>query len=126
LTLTLGVIAYFTEIIRAGIGSIHKGQWEAADALGLSNLIKWKRIILPQAIRIVLPPLTSLVIGVFKATAILSILSVNELMDIGNKISNFTFKPVEIITTVAVIYFVTGTSMSKIGNIIENRYTLKD
>jgi len=126
MTLTLGVTAYFTEIVRAGIGSIHKGQWEAADALGLSTLAKWRRIILPQAIRVVLPPLTSLVIGVFKATAILSVLSVNELMQIGNKISNFTYRPVEIITTVAIIYFVTGTVMSKIGNIIENRYTLRN
>ena len=125
-TLTLGVTAYFTEIVRAGIGSIHKGQYEAADSLGLSTLTKWKRIILPQAIRVVLPPLTSMVIGVFKATAILSILSVNELMQIGNKISNFTFRPVEIITTVAVIYFFTGTILSKIGNLIENRYTLKN
>jgi polar amino acid transport system permease protein len=125
-TLVLGVTAYFTEIVRAGIGAIHRGQWEAAHALGLSAWTIWVRVILPQAVRIVVPPLASLVINVFKATAILSILSVNELMQVANKISNYTFKPVEIITTVATIYFITGYVLSLAAARLERSFRRAD
>lgn len=126
ITLVLGVTAYFTEIVRAGIGAIHRGQWEAADALGLSAWTEWVRVILPQAVRIVVPPLASLVINIFKATAILSILSVNELMQVANKISNYTFRPVEVITTVAAIYFITGYLLSLVAGRIERRFRRAD
>jgi polar amino acid transport system permease protein len=86
----------------------------------------WVRVILPQAVRIVVPPLASLVINVFKATAILSILSINELMQVANKISNYTFRPVEVITTVAAIYFVTGYLLSMVAARIERRFRRAD
>ena len=126
ITLTLNVTAYFAEIARAGIESIHRGQWEAAKALGLKKLAIWLRVILPQAVRIIVPPMANMVIGIFKGTAILSILSVNDLMRVTNQISNFTFKPVEIITTAALIYFVIGSSINWLSTRVEHRFQKSD
>ena len=111
--ITLQAAAYFTEIVRAGIESVPKGQWEAADSLALPARIRWTKVILPPAIRTMIPPLVNLTISFFKGTAILSILHVSELMTVTNRISNVTFKPVELFSAIAVIYFVVGYLMSK-------------
>ncbi|MDH3691171.1 MAG: amino acid ABC transporter permease [Gammaproteobacteria bacterium] len=111
--ITLQASAYFTEIVRAGIEAVPKGQWEAAHALGLPARTRWLRVVLPPAIRIMIPPLVNLVISFFKATAILSVLQVSELMTVTNRISNVTFKPIELFTAVAVIYFILGYVMSR-------------
>ena len=113
ITMTLQASAYFTEIVRAGIEAIHKGQWEAANALGIPAWNRWTRVILPQAARIVIPPLANLAISLFKATSILSILSISELMTVTTRISNVAFKPIELFTVTAVIYFVVGYTMSR-------------
>ncbi len=111
--ITLQAAAYFTEIVRAGIESVPKGQWEAAYSLALPARIRWTRVILPPAIRTMIPPLVNLTISFFKGTAILSILHVSELMTVTNRISNVTFKPVELFSAIALIYFVVGIVMSK-------------
>ena len=111
--ITLQAAAYFTEIVRAGIDSVPKGQWEAAYSLALPSWVRWTRIILPPAIRTMIPPLVNLTISFFKGTAILSILHVSELMTVTNRISNVTFKPVELFSFIAVLYFVVGILMSK-------------
>ena len=111
--ITLQAAAYFTEIVRAGIESVPKGQWEAAYSLALPARIRWTRVILPPAIRTMIPPLVNLTISFFKGTAILSILHVSELMTVTNRISNVTFKPVELFSAIAVLYFVVGYLMSK-------------
>ena len=111
--ITLQASAYFTEIVRAGIESVPKGQWEAAYSLALPARIRWTRVILPPALRTMIPPLVNLTISFFKGTAILSILHVSELMTVTNRISNVTFKPVELFSSIAVIYFVVGYLMSK-------------
>jgi len=113
LTMALQSSAYFTEIVRAGIEAVPKGQWEAAHALGLPVRTRWGRIILPQAGRLMIPPLANLGISYFKATAILSILSISELMTVATRISNVTFKPIEPLTAAAVLYFVLGYAMSR-------------
>lgn len=124
ITLTLNVTAYFTEIIRGGIETVDRGQREAALALALPGHIRWLRIILPQAVRVMLPPLTSLVISLFKATAILSVLTINELMRVTTQLSNYTFKPVELLTAVAVVYILTGWLMSRLAGRLERRLQL--
>ena len=111
--ITLQASAYFTEIVRGGIESVPKGQWEAAYSLALPSRIRWTKIILPPAIRTMIPPLVNLTISFFKGTAILSILHVSELMTVTNRISNVTFKPVELFSAIAVIYFVVGYLISK-------------
>jgi polar amino acid transport system permease protein len=105
--------AYFTEIVRAGIGAVPVGQMEAAKSLGMTPLARWLKVILPQAIQIVIPPIVNLVISMFKATAILTVLQINELMSVATRIANATFKPIEIFTTVAVLYFAVGYAVSR-------------
>jgi len=74
---------------------------------------RWLRVILPPALRTMIPPLVNLTISFFKATAILSVLQVSELMTVTNRIANVTFKPIELFTAIALIYFVLGYSMSR-------------
>ena len=105
--------AYFSEIVRAGVGAVPRGQWEAALALGLPLRPRWTEIVLPQALRIIIPPLANLGISLFKATSILSILSISELMTVSTRISNFTFKPIEVLTVAACMYFIVGYLMSR-------------
>ena len=113
IAITLQSAAYFTEIVRAGIEAVPKGQWEASRALGLPRRTMWMSVILPQAGRIIIPPLANFAISLFKATAILTVLSINELMTVTTRISNVAFKPLELFTAAAVIYFVIGYAMSR-------------
>jgi polar amino acid transport system permease protein len=120
------VTAYFAEIVRAGIQSIDRGQWEAGRALGLQPVAMWRKVILPQALRIVIPPLTSLVVSLLKATAILSVLSINDLMRVTTSLANYSFRPVELFSSAAVIYFLVGICISKIGAYLERQFPLNE
>jgi len=122
LALTLNVTAYFSEIARAGINSVGRGQWEGAWALGLQTFATWVRVSLPQALRVMVPPLAGMVINIFKATAILSILAIDDLMRVATRISNSTFKPVEMITAAAVLYLVLGSLLALGADWVERKY----
>ena len=122
----LNVAAYHTEIVRAGIEAIPRGQWEAAHALGLPTGSRWRHVILPQALRIIVPPAASLVIGVFKATAILAILGIGELMRETIRVSEFTYKPVEVYTATALLYVLTGVLLSRVAGRLERRLRRSD
>ena len=105
IALTLNLSAFISEVYRAGIQSIGRGQREAALALGMSQWQAMRRVILPQSIRRVLPPLGSIWVSLFKDTAIVSVIAVPELMYRGKVLSIETYRPVEIYTVVAIIYF---------------------
>ena len=75
----LNYAAYEAEIYRAGIGAIPAGQWEAAASLGMSRALTFRRIILPQAMRIILPPMTNDFVALFKDTSVVSVIAVVEL-----------------------------------------------
>lgn len=122
----LNVGAYHTEIVKAGLGAIPRGQWEAAHALGLPAVTRWRHVILPQALRIIIPPTANLVIGVFKATAILAILGIGELMRETIRVSEFTYKPVEVYTSTAFIYVLTGALLSYVSGRLERRLRRSD
>lgn len=122
IALTLNVTAYFCEIARAGINSVPKGQWEAASALGLHWFPVWSKVVLPQALRVMIPPLANMIINIFKATAILSILAVDDLMRVATRIANSTFKPVELITAAALIYLVMGSVLAFGADWVERKY----
>lgn len=77
--LGLSYAAYEAEVYRAGIGSIPEGQWEAAGSLGMSKALTFRRIILPQAIRVILPPMTNDLVALFKDTSVVSVIAVVEL-----------------------------------------------
>jgi polar amino acid transport system permease protein len=80
----------------------------------------WRLVILPQALRLVLPPLVGTVISIFKATAILSILAINDLMRAASRVSSYTFQPVEIYTIAALLAFAVGLAITWGGNRLEN------
>lgn len=120
--LTLHVSAYVSEIMRAGIIAIPKGQWEAARALGLRPRSVFRKVILPQVWPLVMPPLANVSVATFKLTAILSILAINDLMKVANRINTFEFRPLEIFTAVALVYLVIGLVLTWIARRIERRF----
>jgi len=113
IAMTLQASAYLTDISRAGIQAVPNGQREAAYALGLPLSTTWFSIILPQALKVMIPPLANIAIGFFKTSAILSLLSVGELMSTANRIADATFRPIETLTVAALIYFVLGYAFSQ-------------
>ncbi len=119
LALVLNVAAYCSEIIRAGILGVPQGQYEAARALGLRATPLWGRVVLPQAMRLVIPPLVGTSISIFKATAILQVLAINDLMRAASRISSYTYKPIEIYTTTALLAFLAGLAITLGGARLE-------
>lgn len=104
LTLAIFEGAYITEIVRAGIQSVEKGQWEAADALGLSRYKRMRLIILPQAVKQILPPLAGQFISTIKDSAIVSVISIQELTFQGMELMATTYMTFEIWITITILY----------------------
>ena len=120
IAMSLQASAYLTEIARAGIDAVPKGQWEAADSLALPAPTVWFTVVLPQAMKIMIPPLANTAISFFKASTVLSLISVGELMTISNTIANYTFKQIEVLTAVGVVFFVLGYAFSGLTYKLEN------
>jgi His/Glu/Gln/Arg/opine family amino acid ABC transporter permease subunit len=104
LALTLQSSAYLADIARAGIQAVPRGQWDAVSALALPARTKWFEVILPQALKIMIPPLGNLAVSFLNGSALLGVLSVGELMTVSAKISDYTSRPVEIMTVTALLY----------------------
>jgi polar amino acid transport system permease protein len=104
-TLALYEAAYIAEIVRAGIQSIEKGQWEATHALGLSRRQQLRFVILPQAIRRILPALAGQLISTIKDSAIVSVISIPELTFQGLELMSATYLTFEVWITIAALYF---------------------
>ncbi len=96
--------AYITEILRAGIEAVDRSQWEAAHALGLSRLQALRHIILPQALRQVLPALAGQFISLIKDSSIVSVISIQELTYQGSQLMASTYLTIEVWVTVALMY----------------------
>ena len=105
LGLTLNTVAFSSEIYRAGLQSIHKGQWEAGKALGMTYWEQMRRIILPQAVRRMLPAFMNRAVELFKMTSLASVIAYGELMYQAKVISTIEFNPIEMYTSVALIFF---------------------
>jgi len=103
-TLAIFEGAYITEIVRAGIQSIRKGQWEAAHSLGMTRYQQMRHIILPQAFQRILPPLAGQFISLIKDSAIVSVISIPELSFRANELMTGTLLTMEIWITVTVMY----------------------
>lgn len=108
LALTLHYTAYLSEVYRAGILSVPKGQWQAASALGMSRSRAFIRIILPQAVRTVTPALGNYFISLFKDTALASVVTVQELLFSGQIIAARTYQYFTIYTVCMIMYFSVG------------------
>ncbi len=121
LALSLFEGAYASEIFRAGIVSIHKGQWEAAHSLGMNIFHTYRWIILPQVIRRILPTLVGQGISLIKDSALVSTIAVYDLTMRGQVIVSKTFLTFEVWFTIAAIYLVITATLSFIVNMLENR-----
>lgn len=121
--LALGLFegAYVSEIIRAGIMSMPRGQWEAARALGFGTRECYRHIILPQALRSMAPPLTSQSVSLVKDSALVSTIAIYDLTMQGQRIVAETFLTFEVWITVALIYLFLTLSLSGIVRVLEWR-----
>ena len=126
LALSLFEGAYASEIFRSGIVSIHTGQWEAAYSLGLSTVHTYRYVILPQAVRRMLPPLTSQAVSLIKDSALVSTNAVYALTMRAQVIISETFLTFEIWFTVAAMYLVITVLLSTTVNVMENRLRAAD
>lgn len=121
LALTLGYAAFIAEIFRAGIDSVDKGQIEAAEALGLSHSQITVRIVLPQAIKNVLPALANEFVAIIKDSALVSVLGVQDLTQLGKVYAASTFKFFETYNVVAFFYLCLTVSLSMLVRLLEKR-----
>ena len=122
LALSLFEGAYASEIYRSGIVSIHKGQWEACHSLGLTTFDSYRKVILPQAIRRVLPPLTSQTISLIKDSSLVSVIAVYEMTMQANAIVAETFLTFEVYFTIAAIYLLLTISISQLVAVLERKF----
>ena len=123
--ITLGLFqgAYIAEIVRAGIQSIDIGQWEASSSLGLNWWQQMRTVILPQAIRNMLPPLANEFINTIKYSSIVSVISIQELTFQGMQVMASTQVTYEIWLTITAMYLVLCLSLSLFVNMLEHRLT---
>lgn len=118
--------AYISEIIRAGINAVDKGQWEAAKSLGLSNKNMMTRVIMPQAVKNILPALCNEFISTVKGTSLASVFFVGELMTSFKTVQSATFLALQSLTIVGIIYFILNFVLSKLLKLLERRLMLSD
>ena len=119
--LALNCGAYMAEIIRAGIESVDKGQMEAARSLGLPYGTSMRRVVLPQAIRTMIPSIINQFIITLKDTSILSVIGFPELTNMGKTISGNTFKSLQTWAVVGIMYMVVIVTLSRVAKYIERR-----
>ena len=121
LGLMINESAYIAEIVRAGLDAVPKGQFEAAASLGMKpgKLMRW--IIVPQSLRVMVPPLGNSFNGMMKTTSILSVIGVSEMFQVTQSISSATFQTFEIFIVVAIYYLALTTVWTVIQSAIENR-----
>jgi polar amino acid transport system permease protein len=126
LALSLFEGAYASEIMRAGILAVPRGQWEAASSLGLGSLSTYRHVVLPQALRLVLPPLTSQAVSLVKNSALVSTIAIYDLTMHGEAIIAETFLTFEIWFTVAAIYLLLTVALATLASRLEQRLKLAD
>lgn len=122
IALSLCYGAYMTEIFRAGIQSIPRGQWEAARSIGFSFPKIMRRIILPQAVPLIIPPTGNQFIAMLKDSSLVSVIGVWELMFLARTLGTKTFNHMEMLVTVAMIYWVLTVLLESVQSRIERHY----
>ena len=120
MTLALYEGAYLTEIVRAGIQSIERGQWEASAAVGMSWWQQMRYIVLPQAMQRILPALAGQFISTIKDSAIVSVISIQELTFQGMELMAATYLTFEVWITITALYFLLTFSFSLLVGQLEN------
>lgn len=126
ITLSINSAAYIAEIIRAGIQAVDKGQMEAARSLGMKQSTAMRHIIIPQALKNILPALGNEFIVVIKESSIVSIIGIQELMYKADTVRGNTFQPFEPLIVAAIIYFIMTFTLSKLLGVAERRMSTGD
>ncbi len=119
--LILWSAAFLTEIWRGCVEAIAKGQWEASSSLGMGYVQQMRYVILPQALKIAIPPTVGFSVQVVKGTALTSIIGFVELSKAGTVVTNATFQPFTVYGLVALIYFTLCWPLSKSSQILERK-----
>ncbi len=119
--LSLNCGAYMAEIIRGGIQSVPVGQMEAARSLGLSYGKAMRQVVLPQAIRIMIPSIINQFIITLKDTSILSVIGFPELVNSAKSVISITYRNFEVWAIVGIMYFIVITILSKLAKLLERR-----
>lgn len=126
IALAVNASAFTSEIIRAGIAAVDKGQWEAARSIGLSETHVMTHVILPQAVKNILPALCNEFISTVKGTSLASVFFVGELMTSFKTVQSATFLALQSLTIVGIIYFVLNFVLSRLLGVLERRLTVSD
>lgn len=116
--------AYTAEILRGALQTIPAGQTEAADALGISPVWLWRRILVPQALRLGMPSLINELILLVKVSSLASVVGIGELTRVAQNITGQTYRPLEVYIAAAAIYFVINLVISQLGRLAERRLQL--
>ncbi|MCE3273549.1 MAG: amino acid transporter permease [Ramlibacter sp.] len=121
ITFSIQSSAFFAEVFRGGIVSIERGQWEAARALGMSQPQAMRRVILPQAVKRMIPAFLERSIELMKTTTLVATVSYADLLFQANELAQKTFRPLEVFTVVALIYFTVIFAASLVVHRVERR-----
>lgn len=113
--------AFYAEVFRGGVISVERGQWEGARALGMKPRNVLQRVILPQALQRMLPPFMERSFELIKTTALASTLAYSDLLYQAMQVNSITFRPLEVYTFVAGIFFVTLLALSMLAHLVESR-----
>ena len=124
LTFSLNAGAFFGEIFRGSIEAIPKGQWEASTALGFRFLRTLRLVIIPQAVRLMLPPTVGFMVQIVKTTSVASLIGLTELARAATQVNTVTFQPVMVFGTVSLIYFALCWPLSLYAGYLERRFSV--
>jgi His/Glu/Gln/Arg/opine family amino acid ABC transporter permease subunit len=116
---------YQSEVIRSGILAVDLGQWEASEALAMTKRHYMRRIIIPQGVRIMIPPFMSNAMTLLKQTSVASVVTVPEMTLMANRLISVHFRPMELLGTVAGIYLVYNTVLVLLQQFLEKKTELK-
>ena len=121
MTFSLNGGAFFGEIFRGSIDAVPRGQWEASTALGFRFLPTLRLVILPQAVRLMLPPTVGFMVQIVKTTSVASLIGLTELARAATQVNTVTFQPVLVFGTVSIIYFMLCWPLSLYAGYLERR-----
>jgi len=124
LTFSIQSAAFFAEVFRGGIVSVERGQWEAGRALGMAPRQVMRRVVLPQAVKRMIPAFLERAIELMKTTTLVAIVSYADLLFQTNEVAQKTFRPLEVFTVTALIYFVVIFAASRLVYVLERRLAL--
>lgn len=121
ISLSLNYAAYTSEVFRSALDSVPQGQWEASAAVGLTDAVAFRKVILPQATRVATPPLISWVISFFQATSLAFVIAVPELMSRSYELASTNFRYMEVFILAGLMYAVVGIPGSRLVAVLEAR-----